>query len=84
MENWNTHRIRSQKIELPSGVPDQIFAFPTSYGGRQSGNVISKDIFREAAELSGVLEASTEALMKYFMEDACNSYQVLIKLSLMS
>jgi len=56
--NWNTQGIRRQKIELPTGVPDHIFAFPTRYGGKQCGIIIPGDILADVAELSGVLDAS--------------------------
>eukprot|EP00794_Sanderia_malayensis_P013130 gene13130-14481_t len=57
VENWNCHRIRRQKIELPTGIPDHLFAFRESYGGRKCGTNVTPDGLREVAEMSGVLKA---------------------------
>lgn len=53
-ENWNIHRIKQRKIELPTGVPDHMFAFPEQYGGVQFGMHIEKNHLKEVAELSEV------------------------------
>ena len=84
VENWNTHRIRRQKTELPSGIPDHIFAFPTSYGGKQCGIPVPDGIVTEVAELSGLLDASLDVLMKYYAGNACKFFQVLIEWKLVS
>ncbi len=52
---WNAHRIRHQVgIELPSGVPNHMQAFPEKYGGREMGIKVSKHDILEVAELAGV------------------------------
>ena len=36
---WNTHRIRTQTSnDLPNGVPNHIFDFPSEYGLEKYGN----------------------------------------------
>ena len=36
---WNTHRIRTEKsTDLPNGVPNHSFDFPSEYGLKKRGN----------------------------------------------
>ena len=57
IEYWNSHRIRQQKdLELPTGIPDHIFAFPEEHGGTDCGTVIPIELLRDLGEQSGTLD----------------------------
>ena len=56
VNNWNNHRIRSQKdLELPTGVPNHLFSFPERYGAEKMGIPLQFEQLKEVAELSGIL-----------------------------
>ena len=58
---WNAHRIRHQAgIELPSGVPNHMYAFPEKYGGREMGIKVSRNDILEVAELAGVGDSTLD------------------------
>ena len=66
---WNAHRIRHQQgLEVPTGVPSHMFQFPESYGGEDKSFSIDTDSIREAAEVSGVLDAPS-----YYIEEDLKS-----------
>lgn len=69
VKQWNAHRIRAQeKVELPTGIPDHMFAFPESYEGTQEGTEITLEYLEEVAEISGtVMDANTD--INGFMEE---------------
>ena len=54
---WNAHRIRSQDLELPTGIPDHMFEFPEKYGGNCEGTLIPENLLDDVARVSGVLSA---------------------------
>lgn len=50
---WNTHRIRQQRgLQLPSGIPNHLYAFPEQYGATEKGIPLSESDLIEVAELS--------------------------------
>ena len=60
---WNSHRIRAQeKLLLPTGIPNHMFEFPETYGGRNKGTAISEELLQEIATVSGVLKADLDDL----------------------
>ena len=65
VNNWNNHRIRSQKdLELRTGVPNHLFSFPERYGAEKMGIPLQFEQLKELAELSGILtdqDAFTES-----------------------
>ena len=69
-DNWNCHRIRRQKIELPTGVPNHLFGFPERYGGKKCGTILTADRLKDVAELSGVLEAPPDITV-HRLEQKC-------------
>ena len=61
--NWNSHRIREQRgLELPVGVPDHMFSFPSQYNSETDGFPLNREMLRELADASGVLERSIDFL----------------------
>ena len=69
VKQWNSHRIRAQeKLELPTGIPDHMFAFRENYQGTKEGVEIPDQYLEEAAQLSGtVMDADIEN--RGFMEE---------------
>ena len=56
------YRIRAQdNLELPTGIPDHMFAFPENYEGKNKGSEIPEDLLDEVAQVSGtVMDADIE------------------------
>lgn len=72
---WNNHRTRKQKgKELPAGVPEHIYNFPEQYGGEQCGINITEEQLLEVAELSDVLEDSTDDYLKPAVRRECERH----------
>ena len=60
---WNSHRVRHQAgLELPTGIPNHIFAFPEKYGGKDKGVKVTYEALLEVAELSGINNAPSDYL----------------------
>ena len=60
---WNSHRVRHQAgLELPTGVPNHIFAFPEKYGGKDKGVKVTYEALLEVAQLSGINNAPSDYL----------------------
>ena len=58
---WNSHRIREQpNLELPTGIPDHMFAFPEKYGASTKGITLTKEQLREVADVSSILDVPME------------------------
>ncbi|CAB4009087.1 Hypothetical predicted protein, partial [Paramuricea clavata] len=54
---WNSHRIRAQdKLEIPTGIPNHMFAFPENYGATNESIDLSDDDIQDVAEVSGVMD----------------------------
>ncbi|CAB4017237.1 Hypothetical predicted protein [Paramuricea clavata] len=54
---WNSHRIRAQdKLEIPTGIPNHMFAFPENYGATNESIDLSDDDIQDVAEGSGVMD----------------------------
>lgn len=67
---WNTHRIWEQKdLQLPTGVLHHMFSSPEKYGGVQDWFQIQTEHIKEVADLSNVLEETTEFLDEEFITD---------------
>ena len=48
---WNSHRIRQQRgLELPTGIPNHMYAFPEQYGAEQKGIPLSEEEIIDVAE----------------------------------
>ena len=72
---WNNHRTRKQKgKELPAGVPEHIYNFPEQYGREQCGINITEEQLLEVAELSDVLEDSTDDYLKPVVRRECERH----------
>ena len=64
---WNNHRMRKQKAkELPDGVPEHIYMYPQNYGGEKCGLTVTEEQLQETAELSGVLEGTSDYMEARF------------------
>lgn len=62
---WNTHRIRKQQdIELPTGIPNHMFAFPAKYSAKYMGIPCNDDEIDEAYYMSGINQNVLEYLPK--------------------
>lgn len=46
--------------ELPDGVPEHIYMYPQNYGGEKCGLTVTEEQLQETAELSGVLEGTSD------------------------
>ena len=52
---WNSHQIRQQHgLQLPSGIPNHLYAFPEQYGAMEKGIPLSEADLVEVADLSGL------------------------------
>eukprot|EP00795_Rhopilema_esculentum_P011687 gene11687-4_t len=55
---WNSHRIRQQKeLQLPTGIPDHMYAFPEHYGGENKGFVVAENDLIDAADYAELINA---------------------------
>ena len=60
---WNSHRVRYQAgLELPTGVPDHMFAFPEKYGGKDKSVEVTYEALLEVADLSHLENAPSDYL----------------------
>lgn len=66
----NNHCMRKQKAkELPDGVPEHIYMYPQNYGGEKCGLKVTEQHLQETAELSGVLEGTSDYLEAGFRRE---------------
>lgn len=62
--------MRKQKAkELPDGVPEHIYMYPQNYGGEKCGLKVTEQHLQETAELSGVLEGTSDYLEAGFRRE---------------
>ncbi|PFX14012.1 hypothetical protein AWC38_SpisGene21869 [Stylophora pistillata] len=67
---WNNHCMRKQKAkELPDGVPEHIYMYPQNYGGEKCGLTVTEQQLQETAELSGMLEGTSDYLEAGFRRE---------------
>eukprot|EP00794_Sanderia_malayensis_P008557 gene8557-9472_t len=60
---WNSHRIRQQKkLQLPTGIPDHMYAFPEHYGGENKGFVVTENDLIDAADYAELINAPDDYL----------------------
>lgn len=60
---WNSHRIRAQKgLELPTGVPNHIFACPGQFGCEKKLVDVSEESLIEVGQLANIDEAPDDYL----------------------
>ena len=72
---WNNHRMRKQKAkELPDGVPEHIYMYPQNYGGEKCGLTVTEEQLQETAELSVVLEGTSDYLEARFRTECDNNF----------
>ena len=75
IRNWNSHRIRDQgKPEIPTGIPDHMYAFPENFGGEHMGSILNTQHLRDGAEVSKILETNIELQMDRGVRDVCTNY----------
>uniref|UniRef100_A0A7M5WYV8 Integrase core domain-containing protein n=1 Tax=Clytia hemisphaerica TaxID=252671 RepID=A0A7M5WYV8_9CNID len=60
---WNSHRIRAQKdLELPTGVPNHIFACPEQFGCEKKLVDVSEESLIEVGQLANIDQAPDDYL----------------------
>ena len=60
---WNSHRVRQQKdLELPTGIPDHMYAFPENYGGESKGFITAENDLIDAADYAELIKAPDDYL----------------------
>ena len=60
---WNSHRIRHQAgLELPTGIPNHMYAFPEQYGADMRGIPVTDNKLTEVGELASLENAPTDYL----------------------
>ena len=59
----NSHRIREKpNLELPTRIPDHMFAFPEKYGASTREITLTKEQLREVADVSSILDVPMEIM----------------------
>ena len=62
---WNSHRVRHQAgLELPTGIPDHMYAFPEKYGAETRGIRVTDSILKEVGKLASLEHAPVDYLSK--------------------